>query len=48
MLYIDRDFTQEADYIAEARRKAIEKLGDKWILHPSNHVQKKKATKKRK
>ena len=30
--YAILQFTQEAEYLAEKRKKAIELLGDKWIL----------------
>jgi len=31
-------FTTEAAYIEVARQVAKEKLGTKWLLHPSNRV----------
>jgi len=34
-------FTCEAPYISEARKKAKEYLGSKWLLHPDNAAKKK-------
>ena len=32
LTYAIMQFTQEAGYLAEKRKKAIEYLGDKWLL----------------
>jgi hypothetical protein len=34
-------FTKEAPYLKIARKKAIERLGSNWLLHPNNAVKKK-------
>ncbi len=38
--YVDRG--EKLDPLAEKRQEAKERLGDKWLLHPNNRVEKKR------
>lgn len=38
----DQQLTQLQEQNEQKRLAAIEKMGAKWLLHPSNHVKRKK------